>query len=121
MAERIPALLVTDSGKAADFYTEVFGMTIEVGAPEWILALGTSKIRLIDAARADLELGVAGEAGKSAARLMANNIGLVHERAELHGAVTRKQRLRRTLWGTDEFTATDPDGNTITFWSVTVT
>lgn len=96
-------------------------MTVQVGAPEWVLALGTSKVRLVDAARADLELGVSGEAGKSAARLMAANIKLVHERAELHGAVARKQRLRRTRWGTDEFTATDPDGNTITFWSVTVT
>lgn len=96
-------------------------MTLERGAPEWVLALGSSKVTLVDVARADLELGVAAEAGKSAARVMAANIGLVHERADLHGVVAKKQHLRRTLWGTDEFTATDPDGNTITFWSVTVT
>jgi catechol 2,3-dioxygenase-like lactoylglutathione lyase family enzyme len=121
MAERIPALLVTDPAKAAEFYTEVFGMTIVLGAPQWVLALGASKVRLIEAARADLELGVPAEAGKSAARLMATNINLLHERADLHKTVARKQRLRRTRWGTDEFTATDLDGNTITFWSVTVT
>ena len=121
MAERIPALLVTDPKRAAEFYVDVFGMTVAVGAPEWILALGTSKVRLIEEARADLELGVTGKAGESAARILAADIRLIHERAELHKAVDRKGRLKRTRWGTDEFTARDSDGNVITFWSVTVT
>ena len=121
MAERIPALLVNDPEKAAEFYVEVLGMTVEEAAPMWILALESERVRLIEAARADLELGVSGEAGDSGCRLMTSRIQLLHERAELHGVVSRKNRLRRTRWGSDEFTAEDPDGNMITFWSVSVT
>lgn len=121
MTERIPALLVTDPEKSADFCVEVLGMELLEGGPHWFLGIGREQLRLIDESRADLELGQAASAGTTSARLMALDIRLLHERAELHGVVVRKQHLRRTRWGTDEFTAEDPDGNRVTFWSVSVT
>lgn len=121
MAERIPALVVTDPERSAQFMTEILGMQLRAGDPEWMFGLGSEKVRLVAAARADLELGQPAEAGATACRLMATNIHLLHERCELHNVVVTKRHLQRTRWGTEEFTAEDPDGNRITFWQVLVT
>lgn len=121
MAERIPVLVVSDPVRSAQFCTEVLGLREVSGDPEWIFATGNEKLRLVPATRADLELGQAVEAGSTACRVMANDIVLMHERCQLHNAVVKKQQLRRTRWGTDEFTVEDPDGNRVTFWRVTVT
>lgn len=121
MAEKIPALVVTDPEKTANFCVEVLGMEVVEGEPTWILSTGSEKVRLISESRVDLELGQKASAGSTACRLLTTRIGLTHERAELHGVVVKKQKLRRTRWGSDEFTAEDPDGNRITFWSVSVT
>lgn len=121
MAERIPVLVVTDPQKSTEFCVDVLGMEVESGDPDWILRSGAERVRLVDEARTDLEIGQTAAAGTTACRLMATNIGLTHERAELHGVVVKKHHLRRTRWGTEEFTAEDPDGNRLTFWSVTVT
>ncbi|WP_432560584.1 VOC family protein [Granulicoccus sp. GXG6511] len=121
MAERIPVLVVTDPEQSAEFCTDVLGMRLVSGEPEWVFGLGNEKLRLISAARVDLELGQAAEAGSTACRIMATNIGLLHERCELHDVVVKKRHLRRTRWGTDEFTVEDPEGNRITFWTVSVT
>lgn len=121
MAERIPALVVSDPERSATFMTEVLAMTQLSGDPEWLFETGSEKIRLISAARADLELGQHAEAGTTACRLLSSNIALLHERCDLHNVVAKKRHLRRTRWGTEEFTAEDPDGNRLTFWSVSVT
>lgn len=121
MAERIPVLVVTDPERSARFMTEVLGMQLLSGDPDWFFGLDSEKVRLVPAARADLDLGQRVVAGETACRLMAANIRLLHERCELHKAVVKKQQLRHTRWGTEEFTAEDPDGNRITFWSVLVT
>lgn len=121
MAERIPVLVVTDPERSAQFMTDVLGLTLLSGDPDWFFGLGSEKVRLVPAARADLELGQHADAGATACRILASNIGLLHERCELHKVVAKKRQLRRTRWGTEEFTAEDPDGNRITFWSVLVT
>lgn len=121
MAERTPVLVVTDADKTAEFCTEVLGLELVSGAPEWVFGLGEERVRLVEAARADLELGQSVKAGTTMVRLEANNIVLLHERCQLHKAVVKKMQLRRTRWETDEFTAQDPDGNRINFWSVSVT
>lgn len=121
MAERIPVLVVTDPERSAEFMTDVLGMRVVSGAPEWVFGLGQEKIRLVAATRVDLDLGQPVEAGSTACRVLATNIGLLHERCELYDVVVAKRHLRRTRWGTDEFTIEDPDGNRVTFWSVSVT
>lgn len=121
MAERIPVLVVTDPERSAQFMTDVLGMQLLSGDPDWFFGLGSEKVRLVPAARVDLELGQHADAGATACRIMATDIRLLHERCELHKVVVKKQHLRHTRWGTEEFTAEDPDGNRITFWNVLVT
>jgi catechol 2,3-dioxygenase-like lactoylglutathione lyase family enzyme len=121
MAERIHVLVVNDPEKSAEFCTEVLGMRLESGEPEWIFVIGNERLRLVAETRVDLELGQSAKAGSTACRLLAPNIALLHERCELHDVVVKKRHLRRTRWGTEEFTVEDPDGNRITFWTVFVT
>lgn len=121
MAERTPVLVVNDPEKTAGFCTEVLGLELISGAPEWVFGLGSERVRLVDAARSDIELGKAIEPGTTMVRLKADDIALLHERCQLHKVVVKRQGLKRTHWDTDEFTAEDPDGNRINFWNVSVT
>lgn len=121
MSERTPVLVVSDLDKSAEFCTDVLGLEIVSAAPEWVFGLGDERVRLVEETRADLELGQTVEAGTTMVRLKAANIVLLHERCQLHKVVVKKMQLKRTRWETDEFTAEDPDGNRINFWSVSVT
>lgn len=121
MGERTPVLVVTDAEKSAEFCTQVLGLEVVSGAPAWVFGLGEERVRLVETSRADIELGQSIQPGTTMVRLKADNIALLHERCQLHNAVAKGRRLKRTHWDTDEFIAEDPDGNRINFWNVSVT
>jgi catechol 2,3-dioxygenase-like lactoylglutathione lyase family enzyme len=114
----VPALPVLDEHAAVAFYARVLGFTAlehNDGTPIGILVRDAVELHVWEAngsaPGAETQL-----AGSASCRLQVTGVRDLYERCKPLGVVHPRATLRRTDWGTEEFSILDPDGNLVALY-----
>lgn len=113
----IPALPVSDEGRAVAFYRDTLGLQelTDDGVGLGMLVRDDVEVHLwvADGSAPGAEAHLAGSAS---CRIEVTQAEPLYEHCDRLGVVHPNARIRDTPWGTREFGVLDPDGNLITLF-----